>query len=65
VIYLVKKFNIIRKTMLAQINVINWIDFHSWKRDYDMQQKYDLYQLIKKERGQKGLEMIMGLMEDD
>jgi len=51
--------------MLAQINVINWIDFHSWKRDYDMQQKYDLYQLIKKERGQKGLEMIMGLMEDD
>lgn len=44
--------------MLAQLNVINWVDFHSWRRDYDLQQMYDMNQWIKEEYGRNGLDMI-------
>lgn len=29
---------------LSNLNVINWIDFYSWKRDYDLGQMHELYQ---------------------
>jgi len=52
--------------MLSQINVINWIDFRSWQNDYNVQQIYDLYQNIKKNHGEKGVELVWtGLMEDE
>ena len=51
--------------MLSQLSIINWIDFHAWRKDYEIQQIYEMYQLIKKEHGDKGLEMIVGLMKDD
>jgi predicted membrane GTPase involved in stress response len=54
------------KIMLSQINVINWIDFRSWQNDYNVQQIYDLYQNIKKNHGEKGVELVWtGLMEDE
>jgi hypothetical protein len=41
------------KKMLAQLNVINWVDFYSWKRDYDLQQMYEMHRWAK----QQGLEV--------
>jgi len=49
----------IMKKMLAQLNVINWVDFHSWRKDYDLQQMYEMNQMIKQEYGRKGLDMIV------
>jgi len=53
--------------MLSQMNVINWIDFRSWQNDYHGQQIYDLYQNLKKNYGEKGVELWAraGLMEDE
>tara|TARA_B110000902_G_C14213349_1_gene552201 strand:- start:1156 stop:1344 length:189 start_codon:yes stop_codon:yes gene_type:complete len=55
------------KIMLSQMNVINWIDFRSWQNDYHGQQIYDLYQNLKKNYGEKGVELWAraGLMEDE
>ena len=50
--------NNLMKKMLAQLNVINWVDFYSWMRDYDLQQMYDMNQWIKEEYGRQGLDTI-------
>jgi len=39
------------RAALSQLNVINWVDFYSWRRDYDLGQRYELMKgFRKKER---------------